>query len=158
MGMVLFAGLSVVSRFWDAKWILNNVAGFVALFALPLFYIWRDRTESVRLFDADRSAPGGLLLELVCALLVAGLYLYGKVQLRPSLAVFMVVLHFGVWEWAGTGFAFFRFLGALIDSVGLLSTDFVVLLLFQTCFPLVGVFSAIVWGLYVRRSRAAVLQ
>jgi hypothetical protein len=138
LALCIFAVLRIFSKTLLVKEILLSVAGGVSLLALPTYCLYQ-----THLYGSPPGAPNPphvlLLSELFAAMVYATLYLYTRRHIPAWESVSLLVLHFSLWGWLFLGIPYFW-------RAPLLSI-----------FPLTGLCSCLVWGLYVSSQRRTTL-
>lgn len=123
--------LHISRNTWLTKQVLHSLAGVASLTALPI--CWLYVSYVMQQPSVSSNLRLWLLSELAVAVVAVVLFLLSKWFLPAWINAVLLTLHFALWAWAFFGGTYFvRYPSRLI-------------------FPVVGLLSVLVWGLYVSR-------
>lgn len=130
LAAVIFAAVRLFSFNQNLRKLFLPITGVVSLIALPVAWIYvAERYLRSSLFPN----PSHVLLSLEILAVAIGsiLYLNSKWPFPTWFTIFLLLLHFGLWDWLSAGGLFFW------------------LAPFSLLFPIAGLFSSLSWGYYV---------
>ncbi len=153
LAVLVFLLLRSAARLNVARLLLRTLAGVFALTAFPSFYL----AFPSNAMGPFQSAPHALLLviETFCALLCGILFYLELVTVPPIVYVGLALLHFSFWSWLTPNHVSLR---GQICRYGMLTLGTWVSIAFYFGFPVIGFFSTIAWGLFVRKTQALAKQ
>jgi len=145
LSLVIFLILRLLARFSVTGTLLRTVGGAFVIIGFAFFAL----RFPVYFFDPSRISFGGFWfpLEAMVALIVGILYYLRKWPLPAWIGLLLLFLHFGLWAWV-TGCWVSP--PQEIRAYGLGSLGIWISAAFYWGFPVIGFFSSLIWGLYVR--------